>query len=239
MIKSTKATKAKPTGKTLNRKNLAKHLSGTGKNMGVRRAGHSGRGMSSGFRRAPLKKEDLKRSPIDVALATKDLTRDSLQDGNLVVYPSHGVGKVLRIEQRDVGGGVMLELVVVNFDMEKLTLSLPIEKAKKDGLRTLLSKNQMDQVLKILRGKGKIKRIMWAKRAQEYEAKINSGDASLVAEVVRDLYRPPSKPEQSFSEKQLFQTAVERLARELSAIETVDLSVATEKVHGILHHANA
>ncbi|MDI9314302.1 MAG: CarD family transcriptional regulator [Hydrotalea sp.] len=232
-------TKAKVANKILDRKSLAKHLAGAGKNMGAGRGGSNGRGMSSGFRRAPLKKEDLKRGPIDPTLETQDLTRANLQDGSLVVYPSHGVGKVLRIEQRDVGGGMTVELVVVNFDMEKLTLSLPIEKAKKDGLRTLLSKTQMEQVLKILRGKGKIKRIMWAKRAQEYEAKINSGDASLVAEVVRDLYRPPSKPEQSFSEKQLFQIAVERLAREISAIETLDLPAATEKVHGILHRANA
>ncbi len=231
--------KIKTAAKVLDRKSLAKHLAGAGKNMGAGRGGNNGRGMSSGFRRAPLKKEDLQRGPIDPSLETKDLTRDNLQDGSLVVYPSHGVGKVLRIEQRDVGGGMTVELVVVNFDMEKLTLSLPIEKAKKDGLRTLLSKSQMDSVLKILRGKGKIKRIMWAKRAQEYEAKINSGDASLVAEVVRDLYRPPSKPEQSFSEKQLFQIAVERLAREISAIDVVDLPTATEKVHGILHRANA
>lgn len=216
--------------------NISNHADiNNGTTNNIRRNNHQG--MSSGFHRAPLKKEDLKLSPTHPDMLPTPLVRENLVAGSKVVYPSHGVGLVLGLEIRDLGGQ-QIELVAVNFESERMTLRIAIEQAKKEGLRSLLTSSQMAVVLKILKGKSRIKRIMWAKRAQEYEAKINSGDASLVAEVVRDLYRAPTKPEQSFSEKQLFQMALERLARELAAIEEISLQQAIDKLMNILAKAS-
>ena len=153
--------------------------------------------------------------------------------GDHVVYPAHGVGLVTAIETREVAG-MELEMLVIEFDKEKMILRIPIGKVDSAGLRGLASKKDMHDALKTLKGKVRIKRTMWSRRAQEYEAKINSGDLVQVAEVVRDLYRNADQPDQSYSERQIYQAALERLVRELAAIDRVDEEKAQEKLEAIL-----
>jgi CarD family transcriptional regulator len=157
--------------------------------------------------------------------------------GDHVVYPAHGVGMVTAIETREVAG-MELEMLVIDFDKEKMTLRIPVGKVDSAGLRGLASKKDMQDALKTLKGKVRIKRTMWSRRAQEYEAKINSGDLVQVAEVVRDLYRNADQPDQSYSERQIYQSALERLVRELAAIDRVDDDKAQEKLEGILSAAS-
>jgi len=153
--------------------------------------------------------------------------------GDHVVYPAHGVGMVTAIETREVAG-MELEMLVIEFDKEKMTLRIPVGKVDSAGLRGLASKKDMQDALKTLKGKVRIKRTMWSRRAQEYEAKINSGNLVQVAEVVRDLYRNADQPDQSYSERQIYQAALERLVRELAAIDRVDDEKAQEKLEAIL-----
>ena len=154
-------------------------------------------------------------------------------EGQYVVYPTHGVGKVIDIEH-GVYGGQKLELIVINFDHEKLTLRVPAANVKTSGLRTLSSRDEMGKAVNTLKGKSRVRRTMWARRAQEYESKINSGNPISIAEVVRDLFRSSNQPEQSFSERQIYQAALERLAREYAAIEEIDTSDATTKLVEVL-----
>ena len=153
--------------------------------------------------------------------------------GDFVVYPTHGVGQVTGIESREIAGE-SLKLFVIEFDKEKMTLRVPVQKAADSGLRKLSSRKIMDNAMKTLRGRSRVKRTMWSRRAQEYEAKINSGDPISIAEVVRDLYRGGDQPEQSYSERQLYEAALERLTREVAAVERVDESNAAEKVDAVL-----
>ena len=146
---------------------------------------------------------------------------------DLVVYPSHGVGKVIGIEEEEIAGD-NLQLYVVSFEKEKMILRVPLHKAKDAGMRRLRTKDEMDPVVTTLKGRAKIKRTMWSRRAQEYEAKINSGDPIAIAEVVRDLHRNADQPEQSYSERQMYQAALERLAREYAACEDLDHDTAVE-----------
>jgi CarD family transcriptional regulator len=157
----------------------------------------------------------------------------NFSEGDFVVYPTHGVGKVMGIENREVAGD-KLELFVIDFDESRMTLRVPVAKAKASGLRKLSSRKVMDSVLSTLKGRARIKRTMWSRRAQEYEAKINSGDPVLIAEVVRDLHRRAGQPEQSFSERQIYEQALDRLACELAAIEKVDKDKANEKLATVL-----
>ena len=150
--------------------------------------------------------------------------------GDHVVYPAHGVGIVIAIEQQDVVG-TMLELYVITFDHEKMTLRVPTKKAKTAGLRALAENNVVHQALTTLKGRARVKRTMWSRRAQEYEAKINSGDLISIAEVVRDLHRSESQPEQSYSERQLYESALDRMAREVAAIEQIDREAAISLLH--------
>ena len=138
-----------------------------------------------------------------------------------VVYPAHGVGRILTIEEQEIAG-VTLELFVISFEKDKMTLRVPTAKASSVGMRSLSSPDLVEQALKTLKGKAKVKRAMWSRRAQEYEQKINSGDLISIAEVVRDLYRADNQPEQSYSERQLFESAMDRMAREVAAIESID-----------------
>jgi len=154
-----------------------------------------------------------------------------------VVYPSHGVGKVLEIEKREIAGQI-LEMYVIEFKKEKMTQRVPIEKIKENGVRKVSTKNQLKEIFEILTGKAKVRRTMWSRRAQEYEAKINSGDIKLLAEVVRDLFRSDSQPEQSYSERQLYEASRERLAREVAVIEKTDEKKAVEKMETILNDSN-
>ena len=134
-----------------------------------------------------------------------------------VVYPAHGVGQILSIEEQEIAGA-KLELFVINFVKDKMTLRVPTSKIANVGMRKLSDPALVRKALETLKGRARIKRTMWSRRAQEYEAKINSGDIVAIAEVVRDLYRSESQPEQSYSERQLYEAASERLAREIAAV---------------------
>ncbi|MGH6986971.1 MAG: CarD family transcriptional regulator [Caulobacteraceae bacterium] len=147
--------------------------------------------------------------------------------GDHVVYPAHGVGVVAGVETQEVVG-VSLEVYVINFDHEKMTLRVPTRKAQTAGLRALAEGNVVSQALTTLKGRARIKRTMWSRRAQEYEAKINSGDLISIAEVVRDLHRSDTQPEQSYSERQLYESALDRMAREVAAIERIDRTAAID-----------
>jgi CarD family transcriptional regulator len=142
-----------------------------------------------------------------------------------VVYPAHGVGKVNGIETQEVAG-MSLEVYVITFDHEKMTLRVPTKKAKTAGLRPLAAGDVVSKALTTLKGRARVKRTMWSRRAQEYEAKINSGDLISIAEVVRDLHRAENQPEQSYSERQLYESALDRMAREVAAIERIDREAA-------------
>lgn len=159
------------------------------------------------------------------------------QTGDYVVYPAHGLGQVTDIETRTVAG-FELEMLVIEFEKEKMTLRIPLAKVAAAGLRGLSSKKDMADALKTLKGKVRIKRTMWSRRAQEYEAKINSGSLVQVAEVVRDLYRNSEQPDQSYSERQIYQAALERLTRELAAVDRIDEEKAQEKLEAILSAAS-
>jgi CarD family transcriptional regulator len=141
--------------------------------------------------------------------------------GELVVYPAHGVGKISNVEEQEIAG-IKLELYIVDFEKEKLRLKVPTNRAEQKGMRHLADRSLIEQAMKVIRGRARIKRTMWSRRAQEYDAKINSGDLLSVAEVVRDLYRSDRQPEQSYSERQLFEQALARFARELAAVRKVD-----------------
>ena len=145
--------------------------------------------------------------------------------GDHVVYPAHGVGQVQGIETQEVAG-LKLEVYVITFDHEKMTLRVPTGKARSSGLRSLAEGNVVNQALTTLKGRARVKRTMWSRRAQEYEAKINSGDLISIAEVVRDLHRAENQPEQSYSERQLYESALDRMAREVAAIERIDREAA-------------
>ena len=150
-----------------------------------------------------------------------------------VVYPAHGVGKIVSIEKQEIAG-MDLELFVISFEKDKMTLRVPTAKASSIGMRSLSSPDLIAQALNTLKGRAKVKRAMWSRRAQEYEQKIHSGDLISIAEVVRDLYRGGDQPEQSYSERQLYEAALERLTREVAAVERVDESNAAEKVDAVL-----
>ena len=153
--------------------------------------------------------------------------------GDFVVYPTHGVGKVIDVLEQEIASH-KLELIVITFERDRMTLRVPVEKAATSGLRKLASKKIMEEAMTTLRGRARVKRTMWSRRAQEYEAKINSGEIVLIAEVTRDLFRPDDQPEQSYSERQIFEAASSRLARELAAMEKTDEPTALEKILDVL-----
>ncbi len=148
-----------------------------------------------------------------------------LKKGEFVVYPTHGVGQIMGTEQKSIGG-MEVELIVINFEQDRLMVRVPSNRAPTSGLRLISSKDTMDEAVKSLKGRMRAKKTMWARRAMEYEAKINSGNPQQLAEVVRDLYKPETQVEQSFSERQLFQTAITRLAREYALVEEIDEKIA-------------
>jgi CarD family transcriptional regulator len=154
-------------------------------------------------------------------------------EGDLVVYPTHGVGKITAIEEQEIAGHT-LNVFVVLFDKDRMTLRVPLAKAKNSGLRKLSSRKEMDAALAKLRGRSRAKRTMWSRRAQEYQAKIASGDPASIAEVVRDLFRNVGQPEQSYSERQIYQAALDRFVREFAAVERIDETTATQRVEQIL-----
>ena len=148
---------------------------------------------------------------------------------DFVVYPAHGVGKIMSIEEQEIAG-LRLELFVISFEKDKMTLRVPTHKALDIGMRGLSTPDVVSRALETLKGKAKVKRAMWSRRAQEYEQKINSGDLLSIAEVVRDLHRADDQREQSYSERQLYEAALERLTREVAAVSGTDEAGAAKKV---------
>lgn len=155
-----------------------------------------------------------------------------------VVYPAHGVGQIKAVEEQEVSD-LKFEVFVIEFPKDKMTLRVPIAKATSVGMRKLSSKDTVKDALETLKGRARIKRTMWSRRAQEYEAKINSGDLISIAEVVRDLHRGSGQPEQSYSERQLYEAALDRMAREVSAVEKLEEEEAVAVLEGTLEKARA
>ena len=184
------------------------------------------------------KKINKKEKPSKKTTSKKTISKkEEFLPEQYVVYPSHGIGQILEIEKKEIAGQ-MLTMYVIEFEKEKMTLRVPLEKTKEIGVRKVSTKNQLKEIFEILTGKAKIRRTMWSRRAQEYEAKINSGDIKLLTEVVRDLFRSDSQPEQSYSERQLYEAARERLSREVAVIEKNDEQKAIEKIETILNNSN-
>ncbi|GJM03340.1 MAG: hypothetical protein DHS20C08_18410 [Rhodomicrobium sp.] len=171
-----------------------------------------------------------------MAARKKSVQKNGFRVNEYIVYPSHGVGRIIEIETQEVAG-LSLELFVIEFEQDKMILRVPTSKSESVGMRKLAEENVVKKAYTTLKGKARIKRTMWSRRAQEYEAKINSGDLISISEVVRDLYRCDSQPEQSYSERQLFEAALDRLAREIAAIEKLDEAGAVQKVTAVLSKA--
>ncbi|ODS03115.1 CarD family transcriptional regulator [Methyloceanibacter marginalis] len=159
--------------------------------------------------------------------------RHGFRTNEYIVYPAHGVGRIVSIEEQEIAGA-KLELFVINFEKDKMTLRVPTSKLESVGMRKLSEDKVVKKALTTLKGKARVKRTMWSRRAQEYEAKINSGDLISIAEVVRDLYRSEAQPEQSYSERQLYEAALDRMARELAAVEKLDEASAVAKIDDVL-----
>jgi len=159
--------------------------------------------------------------------------RHGFKTNEWIVYPAHGVGRIVGIEEQEIAG-ISLELFVITFEKDKMTLRVPTGKSQSVGMRKLAEEHTLKKAMETLRGKARVKRTMWSRRAQEYEAKINSGDLISIAEVVRDLYRSESQPEQSYSERQLYEAALDRMARELAAVEKLDERGAVQRITEVL-----
>lgn len=155
--------------------------------------------------------------------------KENFVEGDYVVYPTHGVGKVERIATEEIAGH-KLELIHITFEENRMTLRVPVSKARTAGLRKLATRTMFDKALALMKGRARIKRTMWSRRAQEYEQKINSGDPMQIAEVVRDLYRNAGQPDQSFSERQIYENAMDRLAAEYAALEQTDKATAMQRL---------
>ena len=218
---ATKAQAKKPAAKTATKKTATKAA------------------VSKTTKRAPSKTAP--KTPAKARSKPKQVDRKAAKGfrvNEFIVYPSHGVGQISEISNQQFGD-TELELFVINFDKEKMTLLLPLDKAVENGMRKLADKTMMTGAMKTLRGRARIKRTMWSRRAQEYEAKINSGDLVATAEVVRDLYRNENQPEQSYSERQLYESALDRMAREVAAINKTELDVATANLEDVLSKATS
>ena len=164
---------------------------------------------------------------------SKSKSDPMFRPNDYVVYPSHGVGKVVAIEEQEVAG-FMLEMFVISFEKDKMILRVPTAKAESVGMRPLATPSIVEQAMRTLKGRARVKRAMWSRRAQEYEQKINSGDLIMIAEVVRDLHRTDDQREQSYSERQLYEAALERLTREVTAVDGGDEDAAQKKINDVL-----
>lgn len=182
---------------------------------------------------SPLKAKTVMQKPANTDIRE---AKETFRKGDFVVYPVHGVGKVLGVEKQDISGH-QIDVVAIYFEKDRMTLRVPVLRAHGSGLRKLSSRKVMDSAFQTLKGRSRVKRTMWSRRAQEYEAKINSGDPVSIAEVVRDLHRNADQPDQSYSERQIYQAALERLVREVAAIEGITEIAATERLHQVLKAA--
>jgi CarD family transcriptional regulator len=165
--------------------------------------------------------------------AKKTTQRQGFKTNEYIVYPAHGVGQIMAIEEQEVAGA-KLELFVINFVKDKMTLRVPTAKIVSVGMRKLSEPAVVKRALETLKGRARIKRTMWSRRAQEYEAKINSGDIVAISEVVRDLFRSDTQPEQSYSERQLYEAALDRLSREISAVQHITETEAVKEIEAAL-----
>ncbi|HMK70001.1 MAG TPA: CarD family transcriptional regulator [Xanthobacteraceae bacterium] len=165
--------------------------------------------------------------------AKKATQRQGFKTNEFIVYPAHGVGQIVAIEEQEVAGA-RLELFVISFVKDKMTLRVPTSKIASVGMRKLAETPMVKRALETLKGRARIKRTMWSRRAQEYEAKINSGDIVAIAEVVRDLFRSESQPEQSYSERQLYEAALDRLSREVAAVQRITETEAVKEIEAAL-----
>ena len=167
---------------------------------------------------------------------TKARKSQEFTPNDYVVYPAHGVGKIVSIEEQEIAG-LRLELFVISFEKDKMTLRVPTAKAVEIGMRSLSSPDIVSKAMETLKGKARVKRAMWSRRAQEYEAKINSGDPVSIAEVVRYLRRSSNQADQSYSERQMYQAAIDRLAREFAKIEQIDEVTAVDRLEKLMDAA--
>src|SRR5579863_9197699 len=181
---------------------------------------------------APRRKPEAEGATLGMN-AKKTTQRQGFKTSEFIVYPAHGVGQIVSIEEQEVAG-VRLELFVINFVKDKMTLRVPTSKIASVGMRKLAETPMVKRALETLKGRARIKRTMWSRRAQEYEAKINSGDIVAIAEVVRDLYRSETQPEQSYSERQLYEAALDRMSREFSAVPRITETEAVKEIEAAL-----
>jgi CarD family transcriptional regulator len=163
----------------------------------------------------------------------KTAPRQAFKAGEAIVYPAHGVGRITAIEEQEIAG-FKLELYVVSFEKDKMVLRVPTAKAATVGMRKLAEPDLVQKALDTLTGRARVKRTMWSRRAQEYEAKINSGDLIAITEVVRDLHRSEAQPEQSYSERQLYESALDRVVREISTVNRITETEALKLIEGSL-----
>jgi CarD family transcriptional regulator len=168
--------------------------------------------------------------------AKKAVQRQGFRTNESIVYPAHGVGRIIDIEEQEVAG-MRLELFVIDFEKDKMTLRVPVGKAGSVGMRKLADPVMLQRALDTVRGRARVKRTMWSRRAQEYEAKINSGDLIAISEVVRDLYRSEAQPEPSYSERQLYEQAIDRMSREIAAVERISEPEAVTRIEAVIEQS--
>jgi CarD family transcriptional regulator, regulator of rRNA transcription len=181
---------------------------------------------------APRRKPEAEGAALGMNVK-KATQRQGFRTNEFIVYPAHGVGQILAIEEQEVAGA-RLELFVINFVKDKMTLRVPTSKVTSVGMRKLAETPLIKRALDTLKGRARVKRTMWSRRAQEYEAKINSGDIVAIAEVVRDLYRSDTQPEQSYSERQLYEAALDRLSREVAVVQRITETEAIKEIEAAL-----
>jgi CarD family transcriptional regulator len=225
----------KPAAKKAPAKTAAKTATKTAKKANAKAAAKKAPAKKTEAKKAPAKKVPAKKAPAKKTPAKEVVRRSALgfRVNEHIVYPAHGVGLIVEISAQEIAG-MSLDLFVINFEKEKMVLRVPIDKAEQTGMRKLADSKVMDGAIKTLKGRARVKRTMWSRRAQEYEAKINSGDLIAIAEVVRDLFRNENQPEQSYSERQLYEAALERMAREVATIEKTTEDAAIVKLEAIL-----
>jgi CarD family transcriptional regulator len=231
-----KATGSKPAAKVASSKNAPKVAAKSAAPKTAAKAAAKPVAHKPVVSKAPVNKPAVK--PVAAAPKVEEpkkvLTqRQGFKTNEFVVYPAHGVGQILAIEEQEIAGA-RLELFVINFIKDKMTLRVPTAKVANVGMRKLSEPALVKRALETLKGRARIKRTMWSRRAQEYEAKINSGDIVAIAEVVRDLYRSESQPEQSYSERQLYEAALDRLSREIAVVQHVTETEAVKEIEGQL-----
>jgi CarD family transcriptional regulator len=198
--------------------------------MGQKRAKPKAKGQNvSKSRPQPSKAHAPAKAAAPVPVKKAAHSRQGFRTHEHIVYPAHGVGQIVRIEEQEIAGN-KLELFVISFAKDKMTLRVPTSKAASVGMRKLAGPDIVKKSLDTLKGRARVKRTMWSRRAQEYEAKINSGNLISIAEVVRDLFRSESQPEQSYSERQLYEAALDRMVRELSAVEDITETEAAKQI---------